>query len=88
MQFLGNCYKTDSVQSVRRLDPAEVEKKGDRLVWSKHPDAQVTAQKHKMSKSRGNVVNPDDVVYRYGADSLRLYEMFLGPLQDTKVGTS
>ncbi|DBB16395.1 TPA: hypothetical protein ACH3X3_014684 [Trebouxia sp. C0006] len=68
-----------------RLDPAEVEKKGDRLVWSKHPDAQVTAQKHKMSKSRGNVVNPDDVVYRYGADSLRLYEMFLGPLQDTKV---
>ncbi len=76
------------MQSVRRLDPAEVEKKGDRLVWSKHPDAQVTAQKHKMSKSRGNVVNPDDVVYRYGADSLRLYEMFLGPLQDTKVGTS
>ena len=41
-----------------------------------------------MSKSRGNVVNPDDVVYKYGADSLRLYEMFLGPLQDTKVGTS
>lgn len=68
-----------------RLDAAEVEKKGDRLVWSQHPDALVTAQKHKMSKSRGNVVNPDDVVYRYGADSLRLYEMFLGPLQDTKV---
>lgn len=68
-----------------RLDPAEVEKKGDRLVWSHHPDAMVTAQKHKMSKSRGNVVNPTDVVYRYGADSLRLYEMFLGPLQDTKV---
>ena len=63
-----------------------MEKKGDRLVWSQHPDALVTAQKHKMSKSRGNVVNPDDVVYRYGADSLRLYEMFLGPLQDTKVG--
>lgn len=37
-----------------------------------------------MSKSRGNVVNPDDVVHQYGADSLRLYEMFLGPLQDTK----
>ena len=63
-----------------------MEKKGDRLVWSQHPKALVTAQKHKMSKSRGNVVNPDDVVYRYGADSLRLYEMFLGPLQDTKVG--
>ena len=34
----------------------------------------------KMSKSRGNVVNPDDVVKQYGADALRLYEMFMGPL--------
>jgi len=33
----------------------------------------------KMSKSRGNVVNPDDIVKRYGADTLRLYEMFMGP---------
>ncbi|MEZ4258625.1 MAG: leucine--tRNA ligase [Polyangiaceae bacterium] len=38
----------------------------------------------KMSKSRGNVVNPDDVVARYGADSLRLYEMFMGPLEQVK----
>ncbi|MDR0590722.1 MAG: leucine--tRNA ligase [Puniceicoccales bacterium] len=38
----------------------------------------------KMSKSRGNVVNPDDVICRYGADSLRLYEMFLGPLNAMK----
>ena len=35
----------------------------------------------KMSKSRGNVINPDDVVENYGADSLRLYEMFMGPLE-------
>ncbi|MDE6947436.1 MAG: leucine--tRNA ligase [Anaeroplasmataceae bacterium] len=35
----------------------------------------------KMSKSRGNVVNPDDVVMEYGADTLRLYEMFMGPLE-------
>ena len=38
----------------------------------------------KMSKSRGNVINPDDVVCEYGADSLRLYEMFMGPLEATK----
>ena len=38
----------------------------------------------KMSKSRGNVINPDDVVREYGADSLRLFEMFMGPLQEAK----
>jgi len=38
----------------------------------------------KMSKSRGNVVNPDDVISEYGADSLRLYEMFMGPLEQVK----
>jgi len=35
----------------------------------------------KMSKSRGNVINPDDIINKYGADSLRLYEMFMGPLE-------
>ncbi|HND75962.1 MAG TPA: leucine--tRNA ligase [bacterium] len=38
----------------------------------------------KMSKSRGNVVNPDDVIAQYGADAMRLYEMFMGPLTQTK----
>jgi len=38
----------------------------------------------KMSKSRGNVVNPDKVIEDYGADSMRLYEMFMGPLEATK----
>jgi leucyl-tRNA synthetase len=47
-------------------------------------DMPVTQKIDKMSKSRFNVVNPDDIVEAYGADSLRLYEMFMGPLEMTK----
>ncbi|MBU2573242.1 MAG: leucine--tRNA ligase [Elusimicrobia bacterium] len=38
----------------------------------------------KMSKSKKNVINPDDIITRYGADAFRMYEMFLGPLEDAK----
>jgi leucyl-tRNA synthetase len=38
----------------------------------------------KMSKSRGNVINPDDIIKNYGADSMRMYEMFMGPLEVSK----
>ena len=38
----------------------------------------------KMSKSRGNVINPDDIIEEYGADTMRLYEMFMGPLDKSK----
>jgi leucyl-tRNA synthetase len=47
-------------------------------------DLELSRQVEKMSKSRFNVVNPDDVVEEYGADSLRLYEMFMGPLEIAK----
>ena len=40
----------------------------------------------RMSKSRANVVNPDDIGREYGADALRLYEMFMGPLEAVKPG--
>ncbi len=39
---------------------------------------------NKMSKSKGNVINPDEVVKEYGADALRMFEMFMGPLEDMK----
>lgn len=72
-------------EGVKRLKIAdsEVEKKGDRFVM-KGTEISVDAKAHKMSKSRGNVINPDDVVEQYGADSLRLYEMFMGPLEQVK----
>jgi len=62
----------------------EVTKKGDGFVLAAHTDVRVNSRAHKMSKSRGNVVNPDDIVDAYGADSLRLYEMFMGPLEQVK----
>ena len=67
----------------KALTENEVEKRGDHFVV-KGTDITVDAKAHKMSKSRGNVINPDDVVEKYGADSLRLYEMFMGPLEQVK----
>lgn len=68
----------------RRVTEDEVEKRGDKFVLKGDPSVPVEARAYKMSKSRGNVINPDQVVNEYGADSLRLYEMFMGPLEATK----
>jgi leucyl-tRNA synthetase len=62
----------------------EVTKEGDRFVLREQSGISVDARAYKMSKSRGNVVNPDDIVARYGADAFRLYEMFMGPLEQVK----
>jgi leucyl-tRNA synthetase len=59
-----------------------VKKKGKTLLAS--TAIELTVRADKMSKSRHNVINPDEVVRDYGADSLRLYEMFMGPLEATK----
>jgi leucyl-tRNA synthetase len=67
-----------------KLEEDQIEKRGDAFVLKEDPSIRVQARAYKMSKSRGNVINPDKVVEEYGADSLRLYEMFMGPLEATK----
>ncbi|MEM9825621.1 MAG: leucine--tRNA ligase [Planctomycetota bacterium] len=66
------------------LQADQVEKRGGQHVLVADPKIRVESKAQKMSKSRGNVIKPDDVVRDYGADSLRLYEMFMGPLEATK----
>ncbi len=68
----------------RRITDEPLTKKGGDFVLASDESIAVDARAHKMSKSRGNVVNPDDIIKQYGADALRLYEMFMGPLEATK----
>ncbi|TWU02631.1 leucine--tRNA ligase [Stieleria varia] len=73
-----------SIVELKRVSEDDVEKKGEGFVLKSDPSIKIESRAHKMSKSRGNVVNPDVVVRDYGADALRLYEMFMGPLEATK----
>lgn len=68
----------------KRLEEVLVEKTKEGFVLRANPAIRVDARSFKMSKSRGNVLNPDDIVRDYGADVLRLYEMYMGPLEATK----
>ena len=64
--------------------PSEVEELEDGRVLAVATGEELSSQVEKMSKSKLNVVNPDEVIDRYGADAMRLYEMFMGPLEVQK----
>ena len=79
--IVGTAYKTKAGSIVKT---ESVQWKAGRPF---HPETgeELVVSQAKMSKSLGNVVNPDQIVDLYGADSLRLYEMFMGPLAESKV---
>jgi leucyl-tRNA synthetase len=67
-----------------KLSAEQVEKRGENFILKADPAVRVDARSFKMSKSRGNVVNPDDVISEYGTDALRMFEMFMGPIEQGK----
>ncbi|MDP6443662.1 MAG: leucine--tRNA ligase, partial [Pirellulaceae bacterium] len=75
---------TGEVVEPQSIDPADTEKQGEAFVLKADAAIHVDSRAHKMAKSRGNTVNPDSTVEEYGADALRMYEMFMGPLEATK----
>jgi leucyl-tRNA synthetase len=82
--MVGHHRQTGEKLTAKRLEEVLVEKKGDAYVSRANPSIRVDARSFKMSKSRGNVVTPDAIVKDYGADTFRLYEMYLGPLEAQK----
>lgn len=79
--ILGNPGKEPG--ELKPLKESQVEQR-ESEVFLHGTEIRVTALIEKMSKSRGNVINPDEVIAEYSADSMRLYEMFMGPLEATK----
>jgi len=68
----------------KSLVPTDMVEEKDGLFYEKDTDIELEKVIAKMSKSLKNVINPDDIINEFGADSMRLYEMFMGPLQVSK----
>lgn len=73
----------EQVQMVK-VEGGDVVKKDEFMVLKHDASIRLLSRTHKMSKSRGNVVNPDSIIQEYGADALRCYLMFMGPLEQVK----
>ncbi len=78
--ILAFAYESSSGAKI----PSDIVEEKDEKFYHKETGEELTQIVAKMSKSLKNVINPDDVVNNYGADSMRLYEMFMGPLEATK----
>ena len=83
----ANSVQGETVTAIK-VKESDVEKVGPwfylKPEFTQQKEIRVEARCSKMSKSRGNVVNPDDILKEFGADAFRLYEMFMGPLEMVK----
>ncbi len=79
--ILSNSYKDNTGKYYKSND---VEQRNKRF-FTKKTGLTIITKIEKMSKSKLNVINPDDIIEKYGADALRLYELFMGPLEQVKI---
>ncbi len=83
-RLMGTLKSTGAKVIGKRIDEALTQRGGGGFCLKSDERIMLDARSFKMSKSRGNVVNPDEIVRDYGADTFRLYEMYMGPLEAQK----